>query len=249
MIRVVLPAFNEGEAIPRLLARFAELAGTDRSLELAFVVVDDGSRDGTADAARAASQGLRVKLLVHETNQGLGFTLRDGLAEALAGAGADDVIVTMDADDTHPADLLPVMLDAIREGADVVIASRFRTGARVVGVSPARRFISGAAAVLVALVFPTRGVRDFTCGYRAYRASVLARARERFQDSFIAATGFQVQCDIILKLRALSPPTRFAEVPLVLRYDRKTGASKMKVARTALATLLLLARRRVGSYR
>jgi len=92
-------------------------------------------------------------------------------------------------------------------------------------------------------------VRDFTCGYRAYRAALLARARERYGERFIAAAGFQVQCDVLLKLRALSPRPRFAEVPFVLRYDRKPGASKMRVARTALATLLLLAKRRVGVYR
>ncbi len=248
MIRLVLPAYDEREALPRLLARFADLSRSDPSLDLAFVVVDDGSRDGTADVARAASRGLRVRILAHETNQGLGFSLRDGLAAALAEAGDDDVIVTMDADDTHPADLLPAMLAAVSRGADVAIASRFRPGARVVGVSPGRRVLSGAAAVLARLMFPTPGVRDFTCGYRAYRADVLRRARERFGDAFIAASGFQAQCDILLKLRALSPSVRFAEVPLVLRYDRKPGASKMKVARTVVAALLLLIRRRVGIY-
>ncbi|MBZ5589046.1 MAG: glycosyltransferase [Acidobacteriia bacterium] len=249
MIRVVLPAFNESEALPRLLASFAELGQAHRELELSFIVVDDGSRDGTAESARAASPGLRLELLAHETNQGLGFTLRDGLAAALSEAGDDDVIVTMDADDTHPVELIPAMVEALGHGADVVIASRFRPGARVVGVSPARRFLSGAAALLIALVFPTRGVRDFTCGFRAYRKGALARARDRFGTGFIAATGFQVQCDILLKLRALSPPVHFAEVPLVLRYDRKPGASKMKVARTAFATVLLLVRRRAGVYR
>jgi dolichol-phosphate mannosyltransferase len=249
MIWVVLPAFNESEALPRLLARFAELCRVHRELELRVIVVDDGSRDGTAEAARAASGDLRLKLLTHETNQGLGFTLRDGLAAALSEAGDDDVIVTMDADDTHPVELIPVMVEALQHGADVVIASRFRPGARVLGVSPTRQLLSGAAAVLVALVFPTRGIRDFTCGFRAYQKAVLARARDRFGTEFIAATGFQVQCDILLKLRALSPSVRFAEVPLVLRYDRKSGASKMKVARTVFATLLLLVTRRLGIYR
>ncbi len=92
--------------------------------------------------------------------------------------------------------------------------------------------------------FPTPGVRDFTCGYRAYRASVLKAAVRRYRQEFIDEEGFQCMVDILLKLRRMN--LRFDEVPLVLRYDLKAGKSKMKVARTIFKTLVLLVKRRFG---
>ena len=87
--------------------------------------------------------------------------------------------------------------------------------------------MSRAASLLMRIVFPIRGVRDFTCGYRAYRADVLQRAVEHYHGEFVDQDGFQCMVDILLKLR----PMRliFGEVPLLLRYDRKGGQSKMHV--------------------
>jgi dolichol-phosphate mannosyltransferase len=126
----------------------------------------------------------------------------------------------------------------------VVIASRYRAESRVYGVPILRRVMSRAASLLMRLVFPIRGVRDFTCGYRAYRADVLRRAIDRYQGEFVNQDGFQCMVDILLKLRPLH--LIFGEVPLLLRYDRKGGESKMRVAHTAKNTLVLLWRRRLG---
>lgn len=243
---IVLPAFNEEACLPALLGRIRELASRHPTWSVRTVVVDDGSTDGSRDAVAAAAATMPVDLVVHERNCGLGPTLADGLRRALEVSPEDAVIVTMDADDTHPVELVEAMLARIAAGADVVIASRFRPGARVIGVPVARRWLSVAAALLVASLFPTRGVRDFTCGFRAYRRSALQRVRERVGEAMVSSSGFQVQCDLLLELRALRPRVVFAEVPLVLRYDRKRGRSKMPVLTTAAATLGLLLRRRLG---
>jgi dolichol-phosphate mannosyltransferase len=91
------------------------------------------------------------------------------------------------------------------------------------------------------LLFPTPGVKDFTCGYRAYRASALQHAADQYGDKLFEFEGFQCMVDLLLKLRASG--ARFAEVPMILRYDLKRGASKMRVARTVARTLELAARR------
>ncbi|MGH7785657.1 MAG: glycosyltransferase, partial [Candidatus Binatia bacterium] len=169
---------------------------------------------------------------------GLGAALRDGLGAALARAAADDVVVTMDADDTHAPDLIPAMLAQLDAGADVVIASRFVRGASVLGVPAGRRALSRAASWLLRLRRPTRGVRDYTCGYRAYRVSLLRAATAQYGDQLIAEAGFQCMLALLLRLRAMR--ARFAEVPLVLHYDRKRGVSKMDVARTVRDSLRLL---------
>jgi dolichol-phosphate mannosyltransferase len=132
----------------------------------------------------------------------------------------------------------------IAEGYDVVIASRYQPGSRTVGVPLSRRAISWAGSMLFRIVLPVQGVRDFTCGYRAYRAAVIQAAIAEYGPAFVDQEGFQCMVDILLKLRGR--PLIFGEVPMVLRYDRKQGASKMDVGTTAAATLGLLLRRRLG---
>jgi dolichol-phosphate mannosyltransferase len=192
-------------------------------------------------------RSMPVRLCSHEVNQGLGATLRDGLLDALGRAAPDDVIVTMDADGTHHPSLVPRMVAAIAEGSDVVVASRYRPGARSVGVPYGRRMLSRIASLVFRGMFPIVGIRDYTCGYRAYRARSLLAARERWGEAFPPTGGFEASADILLWLGAL--PLRFAEVPLDLRYDLKDGPTKMNVARTVRGTLRLLARRRLDRSR
>jgi len=243
VVRIVLPAYNEADNLPRLLAALQE-AMEDNGIGYEVIVVDDGSRDQTPAIAERSADTLPVVLVRHAINQGLGAAMRDGLQTALDRAGPRDIVITMDADDTHAPGLIVQMVRMIGEGYDVVIASRYRAESRVYGVPIVRRVMSRAASLLMRLVFPIRGVRDFTCGYRAYRADVLRRAVDRYQGEFVNQDGFQCMVDILLKLRPLH--LIFGEVPLLLRYDRKGGQSKMRVAQTARNTLLLLWRRRLG---
>ena len=235
---VVLPAYNEEAAIAPLVGDLEmELGG----LAHRIVVVNDGSTDRTqAILVRLQAAVPSLQVIRHERNGGLGSTIRDGLHAALCMAGDDDVIVTMDADRTHLPALAQRMVALVREGCDVVIASRYREGARIVGLSALRRFLSRAASLLFRFAFPIPGVRDYTCGYRAYRAAVLKDAMARYGPALLQQEGFSCMVDILLKLRRL--PVVFGEVPIVLRYDRKRGASKMPVWKTVRATLGLLVR-------
>jgi dolichol-phosphate mannosyltransferase len=243
VIRVVLPAYNEADNLSALLEGLREAFG-DLGIAYEVIVVDDGSRDQTADIAIAAQAKMPLALVRHPVNQGLGATLRDGLITALTRSGARDVIVTMDADNTHVPGLIGWMLALIDAGHDVVIASRYRPGARVLGVPWLRRVMSRGAAWLMRLVFPISGVRDYTSGYRAYRVEPLRRAVLLYGDGFIDQAGFQCMADVLFKLSRLE--LIFGEVPMLLRYDRKGGESKMRVASTAGSTLSLVLRRRFG---
>jgi dolichol-phosphate mannosyltransferase len=242
-VRIVLPAYDEADHLPTLLRALRETMA-DNALAYEVIVVDDGSRDHTAEVVAAHAAELPVALIRHPVNQGLGATIRDGLLAALERAGPRDVVVTMDADDTHMPGLIVQMVRMIGEGYDVVIASRYRAESRLYGVPLHRRLMSRAASLLMRVIFPIRGVRDFTCGYRAYRADVLQRAVDRYHGEFVNQDGFQCMVDILLKLRPMH--LIFGEVPLLLRYDRKGGDSKMHIASTAGNTLLLLLRRRFG---
>jgi dolichol-phosphate mannosyltransferase len=241
---VVLPAYNEQENLPGLLDNLAE-ALADASLNFEIVVVDDGSSDATPDILSQRGTQLPLRVQRHERNQGLGGTIRDGLFFANQLAGAKDVVLTMDADETHTPGLILRMVRMIKEGHDVVIASRYQPGARVIGLSWHRRVISFFASALMRVLFPTPGLRDYTCGYRAYRGEILSKAIAQYGNRFVDQEGFQCMVDILLKLRRM-PNLVIGEVPLILRYDLKKGESKMRIFRTARNTLELLAKRKLG---
>jgi dolichol-phosphate mannosyltransferase len=241
MITVILPAYNESESIGLLLSRIDDLM-KKRKIPIRVIVVDDGSRDNTAQNAKTAMP--KAVVISHEVNKGLGEAIKTGLLAALEVSNEKDIIVTMDSDDSHAPALIGKMVDKIDEGCDVVIASRYLPESRVVGVAHYRRILSDGASFLFRSLYPIDGVRDYTCGYRAYRAVILKRAFERWGNDFVNQTGFSVMVDILLKLSRLN--IVFAEVPIILRYDRKPGASKMNVRKTVAQTLNLLIKHRFG---
>lgn len=244
---VVLPAYNEERALPPLVESLHAHIKSVWGADYRIVIVNDGSRDNTLNVAKSLAQSFAVDVLDNGQNRGLAKTLLHGMRHAMNASQPDDVIVTMDGDNTQPAGLIPRMLTHIREGSDVVIGSRYREGSHVRGLSRSRRFLSFAASWVFRIVFPTQGVRDFTCGFRAYRAGMLQSAYRKLGDDMIAATGFSCMVELLLKLRQMDAV--FTEVPMILRYDQKHGASKMRVLKTITETLLLIVRRKLGIQR
>lgn len=236
-VLVILPAYNEEANIGSLLRRILRsLTAADSTFSV--IVVDDGSSDGTARILDELRTEMPLIVERHARNQGLGATLRDGLRVAADSAESGDIIVTMDADESHDPDLMLRMVQMIHEGYDVVVASRYQPGSRVVGLSLTRRMVSSIASRLMRVLFPTPGLRDYTCGYRAYSASALRQAYARYGQDFVNQEGFQCMVDVLLKLRRLD--LKFGEVPMILRYDLKLGKSKMRILKTALGTLRLI---------
>ncbi len=243
MINIVLPALNEADSIGGLLQWFID-AFEEETIKWKVILVDDGSTDGTADVALSFRDRIELDIVGHPRNLGLAEALKTGLLRAVELAGDKDIIITMDSDGTHLPGLVIRMIRLIKEGNDIIIASRYRAGARVKGVSLFRRSLSRGAALLCKCVFPIHGVRDYTCGYRAYRARLIKKALEDYGGEIISETGFSCMVDLLLKLSRYDPI--ICEVPLVLRYDLKAGPSKMNVRKTIFDTLRLLCRRRLG---
>lgn len=241
MIFIVLPAFNEETAIGPLLEAIRRTMQERRGLAYEVVVVNDGSSDRTVEVARQFESVMALELVNHTVNRGLAETLKSGLLYVLQKCEKGDVVVTMDADNTHTPDLIIRMLGLIESRYDVVIASRYQPGARVIGVPIYRRFLSSGASFLFRTLFPIHGVKDYTCGYRAYEAEALKQAVDLYGNAFINQEGFSCMVDILLKMRRLG--LSMTEVPLVLRYDLKDGMSKMKVLRTIRETLALVVKR------
>jgi dolichol-phosphate mannosyltransferase len=242
LIHVLLAAYNEEKALGAVLEGIARtLADGDYRVW----VVDDGSSDGTADVAREWSKRVPLTLLRHERNAGLGKALQTGLAQVRPSLDARDVLVTLDADNTHPPQLIPHLTQPLEDGAaDLAIASRFAPGSRSVGVPFPRRVATLAARLIYRTFLPVDGVRDYTCGFRAYKGDLMRRGWERW-GALVTEEGFAAGLEWLIKLSAFRP--RVVEAPLVLRYDRKPTPSKMPVTRTVLRSLALL--KRLRAYR
>lgn len=178
MILIFLPAYNEEIALERLVRKWdAEFRGKE---PYRIVVLDDGSTDATAYTAQTLSKAFPLELLKHEKNQGLGQTMIDGLRHCAEISSGEDLIVTLDCDDTHEPKYVHSAIDKIKEGYDVVILSRYQKGGGETGLSGIKSFLSRGAGIFLKIFFPIRGVKEYSCGYRVFRASALKRAFQVF---------------------------------------------------------------------
>jgi dolichol-phosphate mannosyltransferase len=128
------------------------------------------------------------------------------------------------------------------QACDVAIASRYQPGSKVVGLSTFRQLLSNGASWLFRLYAPVSGVKDYTCGFRAYRASLLQQAFARYGNHFITENGFTCMAEILIKLARLG--ARFREIPFVLHYEYKMSTSKMDILQTTQRSLLFLIKSR-----
>jgi dolichol-phosphate mannosyltransferase len=244
---LVLPAYNEAANLPPLLANIRQLGIDAPQLDVRVIVVDDGSKDDTGAVAQRESQTIRLELLPNGQNRGLAYTFKRGVMAAAQQAAPMDIIVCMDADNSHLPEQIPLMASEIGKGNDVVVASRYRRGAVVMGVPWSRRVLSRGMSVLFQAIYPVKGVRDYSCGYRAYRAGFVQSAIASQGEELFAQEGFACMVGILLHLSR--EKGRFTEIPLILRYDQKLGVSKMPVGDTVKRTFALLVRERLRSFR
>lgn len=238
MIYPLLPVYNEEQNLDRLFERFQK--GIDRSgQEFTLVAYNDGSRDSSLPILQKWAGKLPLHIIGKEENMGLGFALRSLFLHALSDSQSDDdIFVVLDSDNSHNPEHLFQMITMIRNGYDLVIASRYLTDSRVVGVPVFRQFLSYGASILMRVLFPIKGVKDYTCGYRAYRAGFIRRTFETYGDATITENGFACMAELLIKMKYLN--VLAVEIPLILRYDFKGGASKMHLSKTIKKTLRLL---------
>ncbi len=233
MLWILLPAYNEAKSLPPLFPKI-DAAFKKRSRPYRVVVVDDGSLDETGQILEKFRSQYPLEVVTHPINRGLGETERDGFEFVAANCQPGDLIVRMDCDDTHDPEYLFALEAKINEGFDVVNTSRFQPGGGQLGLSARRTFISRCANIFMQQVFRIPNIRDYSCGYRAYRGQVIQDAIQIFGNNFIQlkGLGFTSTLEMLVKLNLLG--CRFAEVPFVLRYDLKLSSSKMLTSLTTL---------------
>jgi len=198
---IVIPTFNERETLPGLCAAVREhVVGNPQLL-----VVDDQSPDGTADVARA----LGCDVIVRTGQRGLALSVVEGIARAKG-----QIAVVIDADGSHPAAVIPELVDAVQGGMDLAVGSRHVPGGRIDADWPLRRRLLSGMAQLAAK--PLTQLSDPMSGFFAVRVSALDLERLR-------PRGYKILLEIDAR-HDLS----VAEVPIEFR-DRTGGDSKLNV--------------------
>ena len=214
-VAVVVPTYNESETLPQLIEKVIA-----QGIEgLGFIVVDDGSPDGTGAVADGlADEFAGVFIVLHrEGKQGLGTAYMAGFQTALD-AGAQN-IVEMDADLSHPPEVLPGLIAELDE-ADVAVASRYTVGGGVdPGWSWARKQISYWGNVGIRLILGLE-VKDATAGFKAFRRTTL----ERIGLDRLRLSGFGFQAEVAYRCEQTG--LKVVEHPYVF-MERTAGKSKM----------------------
>lgn len=241
MIYILLPAYNEEDALRPLLEKIDRVMD-EMAARYRVVVVNDGSEDATARIAKELAETYPVDVLTHKYNRGLGETIRDGFEHIAEVAGPEDIVVRMDCDDTHDPQYIRPLVAKLQEGYEVAIASRYAHGGGQIGLDWYRRTISRIANLLIKGFFPIRGVWEYTCGYRAYRVSLIQDAIAIFGNRFIDLKGMGFTGTVEKMIKCKMMGARVGEVPFVLRYDRKLSSSKVVTSITTLGYLTLIAK-------
>jgi dolichol-phosphate mannosyltransferase len=212
---IILPAYNEGNNLANMLPQLIERYNV--------LVIDDGSTDNTASVAKA----MGANVIIHPTNKGLGRSLYDGFV--WAAKNNEDVIITMDADNTMDTSLIPQMADLVKNGFDLVIASRYQKGAVVENVPAYRKVMSITASYICRAAFKLP-VNDYSSGYRAYSGKAVKKAIKHYGWGFITSSGFDCQIEILRKLKPFI--TNACEIPIRLDYAPKAGHSSFNFGKT-----------------
>jgi dolichol-phosphate mannosyltransferase len=241
MIRFVIPAYNEAENIPRLLADLAPVA---RNLGARVIFVDDGSSDGTADVIREHARDLHFAIVTHTQNRGLGTAINTGIRAALGESSDDDAIVTLEADTTSDLSDLPAMLEKFEAGADIVLASVYAPGGEIIGVAGWRLAASKSVSNSFRYLGGLRQIHTLSSLYRVYRAGTLRRAADTYGYLLVREPGFAANVELLLKL--YNAGATVTEVPTINDWRTRKGVSKMQLKPTVIAYGRLMAAHLVG---
>jgi len=238
MIHILMPAYNEEEGLEKLLGRI-QLAMRHLKEDYHVYIVNDGSVDRTREVVECFQELIPITLHNFERNQGVTMVFRKGFELVLDKASDDEMIVTLDSDNTQTPFVILDFYKKFHEGSDIVIASRFARGAAVVGVPWFRNILSNGVAFLLQTLFPIQGVRDYSTFYRAYRAGLVRKGREKYGEELLAGDGFSSMAGFLLKLCFLDG-IKVKEVPIQLRYDLKEGGSNIRIFRTIKGYLKMI---------
>lgn len=234
MIYFLIPVYNEGPNIEELTRTLKSvLPGYDKF----YLFVDDCSTDNT--------QELICKYLIEGTfhlinkgkNHGPGDSFNIGFEWILQQTKTEeDIVVTLEADNTSDLSILPKMINISELGYDLVLSSVYAQGGGFERTTLFRRFVSFIANMFLRLIFDIKAL-TLSSFYRVYKIQLLKSIKSNYTD-IIVEKGFVSMLEVLLKVIKLN--ASIIEVPMKLHSTRRKGKSKMKTFKTACSYVKFL---------
>lgn len=201
--------------------------GTELGRTLFFIIVDDGSCDGTPELLKKS--GSDVEVICQNPCRGPGAAFEIGFRNVIPKLNDNDILITLEADNTSDPMISKQMIDKIEEGYDLVLAACYAEGGRIEGTTLYRVILSTLANKLMCILFRLPNVTTFSSFYRAFRPSILRKIAGKSGIEFYTK-GFVCMAELLL-LAAIHD-ARIVEVPMILQGFQRKGSSKMKPIRT-----------------
>jgi glycosyltransferase involved in cell wall biosynthesis len=212
-LSVVVPCFNEGKTICENIKKINSYL-SDRISTFEIIAVNDGSTDNTLLELQQIREEIPIKIINDTENSGKGKAVRDGI---LSASDESEVVMFLDADLGIPIEELEKFLEELEKGADIVIASRFVPGLRVMRpVLLHRRIMEKVFRLLRKIILNNWKIEDTQCGFKVFKKEV---AKKIFAMATIERFAFDSEIMFIAKKLGY----RIKELPVSLQNPAQTS--------------------------
>lgn len=238
---IVVPTYNEKKNIGPLLEELQKVFKKVKNFNMSILVVDDNSPDGTADIVRSKIAKYKNIHLITGEKQGLGAAYVRGFKYAMDKLSAD-VVFEMDADFQHDPNDIPRFLEKIRAGYDYVLGSRYVKGGSVPkdwGLH--RKFLSFFGGWFARVVLGTKGVNDYTTGYKATRVKGFL---DKIDFSKILSKNFAYKIHLLYEMLNLKAKTIEIPIKFVGREKEQSKSNALREFKESMKVVLTLRFRR-----
>ncbi len=244
LIKIIFCALNEAQNLKNFLVNLGyEMQILQRDFEI--IVCLDGSSDESLQILSDFQKSLPIKILPLKNERGLGLAFKRLFLEALSSsANEDDLVISLDADNTHDPEQISTMLSHFESNSlDLLVSSRFCNKSVIEDFPLHRKFISKVTSILLQKLFAVKKIsgenlQDFTSGYRIYRVKKLRELFDTQKNKFISEPEFTYTCELLIKLARIN--SRIDEIEISYDYGKKIGKSKLRILRNFFRLMVLL---------
>jgi len=233
-IYILIPVYNESQNINAL---HENLMSSLTNEENFYIFVDDKSTDNTVEKLRSTFQGKNHHIIEKTKNQGPGHSFNIGFEWIIDHSKNDnDIIITMEADNTSDTGILHDMYTISKLGYDLVLASVYAQGGGFEKTTLFRKIISFMVNMLFRSIYNIK-VLTLSSFYRIYHISLIEKIKANYP-VIISEKGFICMLEILMK--AIKQQAKIIEVPMILKWKNRKGKSKMKIIETTISYLRFL---------
>lgn len=236
MIYFLIPVLNEEENVKSLISSLDSIS-KDIKEDYRLLFVNDGSDDHTPEILRKEMESFPIDMLENAVNEGPGASFEKGFKHFIEIGSEEDIVITIEGDNTGDLSILPKMLSEIRNGKDFALASCYAKGGKLQNLSFERKFFSKTANCLCKILFRVPGAHTYSSFYRAFSHRTISQVYSKLDHPVITEKGFVCMVEFLVKLHKAG--FTFSEVPATLFFDKRKGASKLKVQATIQSYLRL----------